>query len=374
MILIVFGAVLVDRPALSMRNIVIAAAIILAIAPHEIAGASFQMSFAATAALIAAHERKWFPRVQAWDDSWLSFLLSKAVTIFLITVATSLVAEIATLPYTLHHFHRVSTFGIVGNVLALVFIELAIMPGVLLTLLALPFGLEQWTLPILGLGVDGMIGVAKFVAGFPVALVGLSGFGTASLLLCSFSIAWACLWRTRIAALAIIPYMAGVVIGFYEKTPDIYISHTGWSVAVRNEAGALSLLASPREKFAAMRWLENDGDRRDFDDASIKNGQRCDPLGCTVQNPDIGLVAVNYDRAALAEDCMRADILILPRSEAPSFCTRPKQVIGKKEIQAAQGMSISASRTWSGETAFDVQSVAEKCGARPWCVPVSKTQ
>ena len=52
-----FGAILVGRPALSMRNLVVAAFIIIAMEPESVLGPSFQMSFAAVAALIAAYER-----------------------------------------------------------------------------------------------------------------------------------------------------------------------------------------------------------------------------------------------------------------------------------------------------------------------------
>ncbi|UXN63919.1 ComEC/Rec2 family competence protein [Phyllobacterium sp. A18/5-2] len=45
-------AITVDRAAISMRNLAIAALITIAISPHEILGPSFQMSYSATAALI----------------------------------------------------------------------------------------------------------------------------------------------------------------------------------------------------------------------------------------------------------------------------------------------------------------------------------
>ena len=48
-------AVIFDRAALTMRNLAIAAIVIIAVSPHEVAGPSFQMSFAATAALIGAY-------------------------------------------------------------------------------------------------------------------------------------------------------------------------------------------------------------------------------------------------------------------------------------------------------------------------------
>lgn len=363
MILIVFGALLIDRPALSMRNVVIAAILIALVMPSEILSPSFQMSFAATAALIAAHERHMFPRLPPWDNSWLAKALSFLVTLFLVTLCTSVVAELATVPFSLHHFHRVSPFGIIGNLLALVFIELVIMPGVLLTLFALPFGLEQFTLPILGFGVDGMAGVARLVSSLPSALIGVPGFGTASLLLCSVAVAWASLWRSRIAVLAVIPYVAGVALGLVERTPDLYISQSGWSMAVRGPEGKLTLMSSPREKFAARRWLEADGDRRAYNNAGIRAQQNCDALGCTVISPRAGLVAVSYDRASLPEDCARADVLIIPRFAAPPNCARPKLVIDRSAIQNGMGISV----TFLNDMKFDVRTYAEDCGSRPWC-------
>ena len=54
MLAVMLAAVLCDRAALSMRNLAIATVIVVAWSPHEVVGPSFQMSFAATAALIGA--------------------------------------------------------------------------------------------------------------------------------------------------------------------------------------------------------------------------------------------------------------------------------------------------------------------------------
>ena len=54
---IVCLAVLLDRPALTLRNVATAALVVLALSPESLMGASFQMSFAATIALIAVYER-----------------------------------------------------------------------------------------------------------------------------------------------------------------------------------------------------------------------------------------------------------------------------------------------------------------------------
>jgi competence protein ComEC len=55
---IMLGAVLVDRQSLSMRNLAIAAALVIAIEPDALLDASFQLSFAAVAALVAVFEAR----------------------------------------------------------------------------------------------------------------------------------------------------------------------------------------------------------------------------------------------------------------------------------------------------------------------------
>jgi len=52
----VMATIMLDRNALSMRVVAFAAALVLAIAPESLLGASLQLSFAAVVGLIAAYE------------------------------------------------------------------------------------------------------------------------------------------------------------------------------------------------------------------------------------------------------------------------------------------------------------------------------
>ena len=54
---IVLVGVMVDRPALTLRTLAVAALGVLLLAPEAVVHPSFQMSFAATLALVAAYER-----------------------------------------------------------------------------------------------------------------------------------------------------------------------------------------------------------------------------------------------------------------------------------------------------------------------------
>ena len=55
MLAVMLTALLFDRAALTMRNLAISAMVVIVVSPHEVAGPSFQMSFAATAALVGAY-------------------------------------------------------------------------------------------------------------------------------------------------------------------------------------------------------------------------------------------------------------------------------------------------------------------------------
>ena len=56
MIVVIFGAVLLDRPALALRNVALSAFVILVLYPESLFDAGFQMSFAAVSGLVAGYE------------------------------------------------------------------------------------------------------------------------------------------------------------------------------------------------------------------------------------------------------------------------------------------------------------------------------
>ena len=70
MIAIVLMGVMLDRPALTIRTLTHGRALVLFLAPQAVVHPSFQMSFAATLALVAAYERG-VPWVRAGADSSL---------------------------------------------------------------------------------------------------------------------------------------------------------------------------------------------------------------------------------------------------------------------------------------------------------------
>jgi ComEC/Rec2-related protein len=162
MILAAMVAVLMDRDPISMRLVALAATCILVISPEALLTASFQMSFAAVIGLVAFYEY-W----QAGDHK----AHSKIWVLLTSTMLTTVVASLATAPFTLYHFGRVTLYAVLANALAVPLTAFWIMPCILLLMILMPFGFEGWICEFLGYGLKGLILIAEQVAQLPYSTV-----------------------------------------------------------------------------------------------------------------------------------------------------------------------------------------------------------
>ena len=169
MISIMFLAVLLDRPAIALRNVALAALAILILWPESLLDAGFQMSFAAVVALVSTYECLRLrnaagggPTQRGWLGTALLFLGG--------ILTTTLVASLAVAPFGIYHFHNTQAFAMLANLLAIPICNLVVMPAALAALVAMPFGLEAGPLWLMGLGIDAMIWCAHAVSGLPGAV------------------------------------------------------------------------------------------------------------------------------------------------------------------------------------------------------------
>ncbi len=258
MLAVMLTAVLFDRQALSMRNLVIAAIIIIVIWPHEIIGPSFQMSFAATAALIAGYQfyaQRRQPEYQpAGSERGLFRRLWRYFLLFVLGLAaTSLIAGTATAIYSAYHFNRIAPAGLLANLAAMPAVSLVVMPMALLSTLLMPFGLEGLPLYLMGKGVDVMLWVAQYFAA--ISSSGATGaMPAASLVLLTIALLIFCLMVSRLRLLALPVAVIGLLLLAFRVTPDVIISEDGKLVAVQHENGQL-LLNRPRpNRFTLENW------------------------------------------------------------------------------------------------------------------------
>ncbi|WP_284247204.1 ComEC/Rec2 family competence protein, partial [Methylobacterium haplocladii] len=318
MTLVMLGAILVDRPALSMRNLALAAMIALAREPEALLGPSFQMSFGAVAGLIACAPLL-NGRVLAGERrSWLGRSLSFLATAVIGTLATTLVAQIATAPFSTYHFQTVQPFGLVGNALTLPLVSLVVMPSAVIGILAYPFALDQPVWWLMGQAVRGMLAISTWIAGFGQANVVVPAYGPWALALLAAALLFATLLVSRLRWLALLPAFGGLALAAVPTRYDVFIDRGGAGAAIRGADGRLAVLGKP-PNFVLEQWLKADGDGRRADQVGAGDGARCDRLGCTIRMKDGRWLALAKDKRALFEDCARVAILVTHR-DAPPGC------------------------------------------------------
>ena len=362
MIAIVLVGVIADRPALTFRTLAVAAFLVLLLAPQAVVHPSFQMSFAATLALIAAYQHglPWpahtdaslGARVALWGGREIAGL-----------ILASLVAGIATTPYAAYHFHRLAPYGVLANLLAMPVVSVVVMPMGILGVLTMPFGFDALFWHLMGRGIDWMIAVALWVASLPGAVGRIHAFGTGPLLIGTAGLLIICLLRSPLrwsgAALAIVASLWALAT----PRPDILVSGEGQAAAFRGANGRLSILHSGRDTFAVREWLAADADARSAKDAGLRAGVTCDEIGCLGRLADGRRVAMPLSAEAFVEDCARAAVVISAR-EAPGPCAA--LLIDRKAWRAGGATTLR----WTGD-GFE-RIVARPPGYdRPWARAVT---
>ncbi len=337
MIVVMLGAVLVDRPAITMRNLAIAALILVAIWPHEIAGPGFQMSFAATAGLIAIY-RWWAKRPVVEIDRqqtlvWRIFEIGKAAIIG--TVLSSTVAGLATLPFGAFHFERLAPWGTLSNLLALPAVSIVVMPSAVAAMVAMPFGLDGYIWPIMALGVDLMLWLAHTIA----ALDGPDATGPVpvpALLLSTFALTVICLPQTKLRWFGLVPLIIAAGIMATREKPAMFIDENAKLVAILTKNDEIALSSTRPDDFAVKNWQRTLQAKTIVKpigvtetDEALKSwaGFRCSKLLCMALLPDglrIGH-AKTIEGAEMA--CKIADLVVQGFAGPPIKCTTGAKVV-----------------------------------------------
>jgi competence protein ComEC len=347
MTLVMLGAILADRPALSMRNVALAAMLVMATQPEAVLSPGFQMSFAAVACLIAAHEL-WQGRKSGRGGSDpaefggagvgakrrpqahslpMRVLLGLAAGILGI-IATTLVASLATAPFAALHFHRLNPFGLIGNTMAIPLVSLVVMPAAVAGTLLIPFGFDGPVWQVMGEGVRGVFRVAEAVAALDHATVAVPRAGREGHALFVLALLFIALGRGLVVRAIGIPLLlAAFILWRPAPAPDIAVDTRGRMVLFRGEDGAYRLLSPGNpQAFTLSQWLPALGLAEKPGMLDLRRDTRCDPEGCTGRLADGRSISLVTSAEALRQDCRRAAVLITPL-EAPRACKANRLVI-----------------------------------------------
>jgi len=348
MLAMVMLAILADRPAITMRSLALAAAILLLMRPESIFEPGFQMSFAAVAALVAVAE--WETGRERITPRGMLYRYIHGI------VLTSLVGSLATMPFALFHFDRATHYAVLGNLIAIPVMGFWVMPAAALSVMLMPFGAEGPALALLGKGIAVMTAMGQWVSNLPGAVTLAPAMPLSALLLISLGGLWALLWQKSWRWWGLVPLLIGCVWAYAAPRPDMLVAPDAQTVAIRGGDGLLHFVRKPKDHFVARAWLRRDGDGRDIMDAIGDPSIKCDGVGCVMKGAV--LVAVSQKPEALADDCAAAKVVV--SAAAAPACKGPAVVIDRDTAMTGQGWRVNLSAEPSA------QSVRGERGVRPW--------
>jgi len=344
-------AVLLDRAPVSMRLVAWAALAVLAVTPEAVLGPSFQMSFAAVVALVAAWE--WLaPALRRLRAA--SGFVARAALLLAGALATTLVASLATAPFGIYHFNRVAAFSIAANLLAVPLTSFVVMPCAVLVFLALPLGLEALPLAAMNAANLLVVAIAEEVAAWPSAALLVPAMPDWGLACCVGGGLWLALWRRGWRVLGVPVILAGLASPWLALQPDVVAGAEARLVGLRDAGGALALHGRGNVQMASETWLRRAGQARAAALPDCRRGT------CWIERPG-HLVAVVTAPAGLAEACAWATALVTTL-EVWRDCAAPAWILDRTTILREGGIEVRLLP--GGELAL--RTTRELRGARRW--------
>lgn len=387
MLAVMLIAVLFDRAALTMRNLAISAIAVIMVSPHEVVGPSFQMSFAATAALVGAYagwadHRAGKARPPPPKRSLPGFLTRKLLLAAAGLAMTSIIAGSATALFAIWHFQRVSPLSLFAN-LAIMPIVTVVMFLAVASALLMPFGLDWPALFLMGKGLTVMIAMSGWISErSPVDAIGLISQQSVVLVTIALVIATMATTWLRLAAL---PFaLAGLLTVSDTRVPDVLVSEDARLVALPIGGGELAVSRARPNEFTVDNWKraltsesiiapevfdEGDGQFDVEDAAEMPPGAPfyCTSGVCLARHPSGAIIAYVEDRKDTWKACGFADLIVINDATAYDACHNPLVLVITKR-QLARNGSAAVFFDRQSATAPATVSFAVDRPYRPWHV------
>jgi competence protein ComEC len=360
---VAFGAILLDRPAISMRGLALAALVVTIAFPESVLEPGYQMSFAATMALVALFEMmKRAPHEPALPTpgpliGTLQWSARGIGSVLLI----SLVAGLATDPFAVYHFQRFALYSLPANLIAAPIMSFLVAPMAAAAAVLAPFGLSDPALELMAGALDLIAAVGATFGDRPEAVRALPRPPDLAFVLAVATLLWACLWRGALrwggvalfaTAVGLYATAARPVAAFDADLRAVY-AHDGarWTLV---QGRGRSTYA--RDRLGAMLGLSPPTIER------LAPAESCSVSLCTWRRGALEIALVR--EAAGFDAACRAGLVVVARAEAPAdFAARcrPAALMDGADLARSGGALVYADasgvrieRAWPAEV------------SRPW--------
>ena len=358
-------AVLAGRRAVSLRGLGLAAVVLMTVAPQEVPGVSFQMSFSAVLALISGYEalRPWLRRL--YGRSWPRRLASHLAALTL----TSTLAGTASAPYGAYHFGHVQLYFVVSNMVAVPLTALWVMPAGLMALPLMPFGLERLALVPMGWGATIILWVARTTAAWPAATLPVPHMPAWGLAILSVGLAWLGIWRSRIRLAGILAIGVGIASPCLNCPPDLLVAADGRLLAARTPVGIFVQKARGGSSFIQDAWTQYwaDGPVHSMPASGriADAGIACDEGACLLHPRAHASAALLVRGAKHPEGCSAVSVIV-STEPARGLCPRPWPNL----VDRFTVWRYGATAVWLEPGGARILTDRAERGQRPWVQPL----
>jgi competence protein ComEC len=343
--LLVLLALSLGREAITLRLVAAGAVIVLLLWPEALAGASFQLSFAAVTAIVALHES---PLMERWfgkrEEGRIAALLRGLGSLLLTGVAV----ELALMPIGLFHFHQAGIYGALANIVAIPLTTFVIMPLEALALLLDVAGLGWPAWWLTDQALELLLWIARITAAAPGAVAAFPTMPQGAFALMVAGGLWLALWRTRLRWVGALPLAIGLGWMLATPAPDLIVTGDGRHLAVRMTDGSMALLRDRAGDYTRDMLAETGGSDAEPVLLSEQPGARCSEDACLIEHRAGGRVwRVAATRSGYALPwaefvalCRSVDVMISDR-RLPAGCTPRWLKLDRPALAKTGGVAIA---------------------------------
>lgn len=350
MVTVMFVAILVDRRALTLRAVAMAAILILIFEPIALTGPGFQMSFAATTALVVVFGWMRHLDMHAWPK-WTRPVLS--------VVISSFVAGLATAPIAAAHFNQIAHYGLLANLLSVPLMGVLVMPAAVLAACLAPLGLAWIGLGLMEIGLRWILFVARTTASQDGALSHVVAPEPSVLPVIVLGLLFFILWQGRARFAGVVVALTGFVMWTGTDRPTVLIADSGALIGQMTPEGRV-LSKAKGAGFVAGIWLENDGQPVAQDVAAAREGLIRSGRVVSTMLGDHRIVQMS-GKTALADTigCGGAAILVTNQIAQRE---RPCMVLDLARLRQTGSVALRLDETGG----LHITTARDLTGTRPW--------
>jgi competence protein ComEC len=358
-------AVLLDRPALTMRLVTTAGTVVLLTTPEALFSPSFQLSFAAVVSLIASYEMLG-GKIQAFMGSEAG-TFKRFLFYCLGCCISTLAADFATTPYTMSTFHQFTLQGIITNFLCIPLTTFVLMPLAVGTCFLTLVQDVPSTLPFFSKGLWLLAWIAEKISSWPGALVRVPLMPPQAISLMTLGGLWLCFWQTKLRWFGFAPIALGSFLYYRYPLPNLWVDAEGKLLAFW-EASQKTLWISdqPKKPFILEAWKQEIGGKvqstQVFPYQSSPFPWRCEGEAChlTYTSGKKTWRLLLAKRVASAKACEDMD-LVISLGSMPKACRKSPLSLNFFDLRRNGSYLI-----WLTDEGIVLKNGRDIQGNRPW--------